>query len=102
MDFGEAIEFVNKIKARFGSDDRAYKKFLDILNMYRKQSKSISDVYQEVTLLFQDHEDLLAEFAHFLPDTSGSGSAHSPLSGRNTVPAMHPRNFKKVSLNSYF
>ncbi|CAH8362543.1 unnamed protein product [Eruca vesicaria subsp. sativa] len=91
MDFGEAIEFVNKIKARFGSDDRAYKKFLDILNMYRKQSKSISDLYQEVTLLFQDHED-----------TSGSGSAHSPLSGRNTVPAMHPRNFEKVSLNSYF
>ncbi|CAH8388149.1 unnamed protein product [Eruca vesicaria subsp. sativa] len=95
VDFGEAIEFVNKIKARFGSDDRAYKKFLDILNMYRKQSKSISDVYQEVTLLFQDHDDLLAEFAHFLPDTSGSASAHSLLSGRNSVPAMHPRNFEK-------
>ncbi|KAJ0265897.1 Histone deacetylase interacting domain-containing protein [Hirschfeldia incana] len=100
VDFGEAIEFVNKIKARFGSDDRAYKKFLDILNMYRKESKSISDVYQEVTLLFQDHEDLLAEFAHFLPDNSGSGSAHYPLSGRNAVPgapapAMHPRNFEK-------
>ncbi|XP_018457757.1 paired amphipathic helix protein Sin3-like 5 [Raphanus sativus] len=100
VDFGEAIEFVNKIKARFGSDDRAYKKFLDILNMYRKESKSISDVYQEVTLLFQDHEDLLAEFAHFLPDNSGSGSAHYPLSGRNAVqgapaPAMHLRNFEK-------
>ncbi|KAF3566921.1 hypothetical protein DY000_02012915 [Brassica cretica] len=102
VDFGEAIEFVNKIKARFGSDDRAYKKFLDILNMYRKESKSISDVYQEVTLLFQDHEDLLAEFAHFLPDNSGSGSAHYPLSGRNAVPgapvpAMHPRNFEKLT-----
>ncbi|KAG2302536.1 hypothetical protein Bca52824_031187 [Brassica carinata] len=100
VDFGEAIEFVNKIKARFGSDDRAYKKFLDILNMYRKESKSISDVYQEVTLLFQDHEDLLVEFAHFLPDNSGSGSAHYPLSGRNSVPgapvpATHPRNFEK-------
>ncbi|CAN7091052.1 unnamed protein product [Brassica rapa subsp. narinosa] len=100
VDFGEAIEFVNKIKARFGSDDRAYKKFLDILNMYRKESKSISDVYQEVTLLFQDHEDLLVEFAHFLPDNSGPGSAHYPLSGRNAVPgapvpAMHPRNFEK-------
>nr|VDC59808.1 unnamed protein product [Brassica rapa] len=100
VDFGEAIEFVNKIKARFGSDDRAYKKFLDILNMYRKESKSISDVYQEVTLLFQDHEDLLVEFAHFLPDNSGPGSAHYPLSGSNAVPgapvpAMHPRNFEK-------
>ncbi|KAF8081477.1 hypothetical protein N665_0884s0006 [Sinapis alba] len=92
VDFGEAIEF-----ARFGSDDRAYKKFLDILNMYRKLSKSISDVYQEVTLLFQDHEDLLAEFTHFLPDTSGSGSAQYPLSGvpGAPVPTMHPRNFEK-------
>uniref|UniRef100_M4EGB7 Histone deacetylase interacting domain-containing protein n=1 Tax=Brassica campestris TaxID=3711 RepID=M4EGB7_BRACM len=108
VDFGEAIEFVNKIKARFGSDDRAYKKFLDILNMYRKESKSISDVYQEVTLLFQDHEDLLVEFAHFLPDNSGPGSAHYPLSGSNAVPgapvpAMHPRNFEKylIQIPSY-
>ncbi|CAH8387248.1 unnamed protein product [Eruca vesicaria subsp. sativa] len=87
--FGEAIEFVNKIKARFGDDDRAYKRFLDILNMYRKEGKSISSVYQEVTLLFQGHEDLLAEFVNFLPNKSGSGSAQYPLSGRNAVPAMH-------------
>ncbi|VVA94092.1 unnamed protein product [Arabis nemorensis] len=103
VDFGEAIEFVNKIKARFGGDDRAYKRFLDILNMYRKESKSISDVYKEVTLLFQDHEDLLVEFVHFLPDNSGSGSVYYPLSGRNAVPsdknspvhAMHPKRFEK-------
>ncbi|CAH2047457.1 unnamed protein product [Thlaspi arvense] len=106
VDFEEAIEFVNKIKSRFGGDDRAYKRFLDILNMYRKESKSITEVYQEVTLLFQDHEDLLMEFVHFLPDTSGSASTHYPLSGRNVVPrdkncpasAMHPRHFEKVSL----
>ncbi|CAA7047392.1 unnamed protein product [Microthlaspi erraticum] len=107
VDFGEAIEFVNKIKARFGDDERAYKKFLDILNMYRKETKSISDVYQEVTLLFQNHDDLLAEFVHFLPDYSGAGSAFYPHSGRNAVPrdrnlpGMHPRHFeKRIKLRS--
>ncbi|KAL0736949.1 hypothetical protein Bca4012_013159 [Brassica carinata] len=91
--FDEAIDFVNKIKVRFGDDQRAYRRFLDILNMYKKESKSISSVYQEVTLLFQGHEDLLAEFVNFLPKNSGSGSA--PLSGRNALPAMHPMHFDK-------
>ena len=92
--FGEAIDFVNKIKARFGDDDRAYKRFLDILNMYRKEGKSIASVYQEVTLLFQGHEDLLAEFVNFLPNNSGSGL------GSNAVPhdrssSLHPMHFNK-------
>ncbi|XP_010510993.1 PREDICTED: paired amphipathic helix protein Sin3-like 5 isoform X1 [Camelina sativa] len=109
VDFQVAIEFVNKIKARFGGDDRAYKKFLDILNMYRKETKSLKEVYQEVTLLFQDHEDLLGEFVHFLPDFPGSASVNNPLFGRITVPhdrnspfpAMHPKHLeKKIRLRS--
>ncbi|KAG2288538.1 hypothetical protein Bca4012_030591 [Brassica carinata] len=95
--FEEAIDFVNKIKARFGNDVRAYRRFLDILNIYKKEGKSISSVYQEVTLLFQGHEDLLAEFVSFLPNNSGSGSgsAQHPLSARNAQPAMHPMHFDK-------
>uniref|UniRef100_A0A804QJM7 Histone deacetylase interacting domain-containing protein n=2 Tax=Zea mays TaxID=4577 RepID=A0A804QJM7_MAIZE len=70
VDFVEAINFVNKIKNRFQHDERVYKAFLDILNMYRKDNKSIQDVYHEVAGLFKDHKDLLEEFQHFLPDTS--------------------------------
>ena len=33
---------------RFQHDEQVYKSFLDILNMYRKDNKSIQDVYQEV------------------------------------------------------
>lgn len=33
---------------RFSSDERVYKAFLEILNMYRKGQKTISDVYSEV------------------------------------------------------
>ncbi|KAJ0237597.1 Paired amphipathic helix protein Sin3-like 6 [Hirschfeldia incana] len=74
VDFKDAISFVTKIKARFGGDEHAYKTFLDILNMYRKDKKSITQVYKEVTLLFKGHEDLLVEFVNFLPSCSESTS----------------------------
>lgn len=85
VEFEEAINFVNKIKTRFQGDDHVYKSFLDILNMYRKENKSITEVYEEVAALFQDHPDLLEEFTHFLPDSSGAASIHYVPSGRNSI-----------------
>ena len=70
MEFDQAITYVNKIKQRFASDERVYKAFLEILNMYRKGQKTIANVYDEVALLFRNHADLLAEFTYFLPDNS--------------------------------
>lgn len=84
VEFEEAINFVNKIKTRFQGDDHVYKSFLDILNMYRKENKSITEVYQEVAALFHDHPDLLVEFTHFLPDTSAASTQYAP-SGRNPM-----------------
>ncbi|KAI3452783.1 hypothetical protein Pfo_009446 [Paulownia fortunei] len=85
VDFDEAINFVNKIKTKFQGDDHVYNAFLDILNMYRKDNKSITEVYQEVSVLFQDHADLLVEFTHFLPDTSGAASVHYAQPARNNI-----------------
>ena len=73
MEFDQAINYVNKIKVgqynpapadlralqaiyvtrrwlqiRFASDERVYKAFLEILNMYRKGTKTIGNVYEEV------------------------------------------------------
>lgn len=90
-----------------------YKSFLDILNMYRKEHKSISAVYQEVSshiffyiyrylelffflieiisfcfevaTLFHDQPDLLVEFKHFLPDSSAAASAHYASLGKNLI-----------------
>ncbi|XP_055805599.1 paired amphipathic helix protein Sin3-like 2 isoform X2 [Solanum dulcamara] len=84
VEFEEAISFVNKIKKRFQNDDHVYKSFLDILNMYRKEHKGITEVYQEVAALFEDHPDLLDEFTRFLPDTSGTASATQTLFGRSS------------------
>ncbi|KFK43926.1 hypothetical protein AALP_AA1G192100 [Arabis alpina] len=53
--------------ARFQGDDRVYKSFSDIFNMYRKDSKSITEVYQEVAILPREHTDLIVEFTHYLP-----------------------------------
>ncbi|KNA15721.1 hypothetical protein SOVF_095600 isoform A [Spinacia oleracea] len=85
VEFEEAISFVNKIKLRFHGDERVYKSFLDILNMYRKENKTISEVYQEVAALFRDHRDLLEEFTHFLPDTSAATPGQNGPSGKNSI-----------------
>ncbi|KAM7252050.1 hypothetical protein ACFE04_023933 [Oxalis oulophora] len=72
VEFDEAINFVNKIKIRFQGNDHVYKAFLDILNLYRKEHKPITEVNKEVTALFRDHTDLLVEFTHFLPTASAT------------------------------
>ncbi|GAB4820057.1 hypothetical protein N2152v2_007103 [Parachlorella kessleri] len=70
VEFDQAITYVNKIKQRFANDERVYKAFLEILNMYRKGMKTIANVYEEVALLFRNHDDLLREFTYFLPDNT--------------------------------
>lgn len=39
----------------------------------------------QVSALFQDHPDLLGEFTHFLPDTSGTASIQVAPSQRNSM-----------------
>eukprot|EP01018_Ginkgo_biloba_P004031 Gb_11760 [translate_table: standard] len=84
VEFGQAISYVNRIKARFQNDEPVYKAFLEILNMYRRGNKSIGDVYQEVSSLFRGHWDLLEQFKLFLPDSTDSAHVnHIP-------PAVRP------------
>ncbi|KAJ0229578.1 Paired amphipathic helix protein Sin3-like 2 [Hirschfeldia incana] len=75
VEFEEAISFVNKIKKRFQHSEDVYKSFLEILNMYRKDDKDITEVYNEVSTLFEDHPDLLEEFTRFLPESLAPHSA---------------------------
>ncbi|CAH8253404.1 unnamed protein product [Arabidopsis lyrata] len=77
-DFKDALTFITKVQTRF-QGGRAYKSFLDILSIYRNERnlKSLTQVYDEVSILFRDHTDLLAEFNRFLPATSPTTSLHS-------------------------
>ena len=70
VEFNQAITYVNKIKHRFERDERVYKTFLEILDMYRRGLKNISHVYEEVAQLFADHDDLLKEFTYFIAKTA--------------------------------
>ncbi|KAI3720274.1 hypothetical protein L6452_21187 [Arctium lappa] len=91
VEFEEAIQFVNKIKMRFQGDDHVYKSFLDILNLYRKENKSISEVHQEVAALLHNQPDLLKEFTNFLPNSSAATSNHYVHSSRNHNPRHEDR-----------
>lgn len=43
-EFHHAIEYLNKIKARFSDDANTYKQFLDILQSYQKEQRKIEEV----------------------------------------------------------
>ncbi|CAK9220996.1 unnamed protein product [Sphagnum troendelagicum] len=90
VEFDQAINYVNKIKARFQSDEHVYKAFLEILNMYRKGNKSISEVYQEVATLFYNHPDLLEEFTCFLPESTGGSGVVSNVNSHHHQQHHHP------------
>merc|ERR1740117_141468 len=62
-----AKRYVQKIKKRFENSEEVYNRFLNILQSYQEECKSVKTVYEEVRELFADHRDLLAEFAQFLP-----------------------------------
>ncbi|KAJ7201426.1 histone deacetylase complex, SIN3 component [Mycena pura] len=72
-EFNHAIQYLNKIKARYADDPNTYKQFLDILQTYQKEQKHLQDsqVYVQVQHLFKDAPDLLGEFKAFLPEISG-------------------------------
>lgn len=42
--FNNAIQYLNKIKARYSDDPNMYKQFLDILQTYQKEQRHLQDV----------------------------------------------------------
>ncbi|KAJ3492184.1 hypothetical protein NLJ89_g11268 [Agrocybe chaxingu] len=80
-EFNHAIQYLNKIKARYADDQVTYKRFLDILQTYQKEQRHSQDsqVYVSVQVLFKDAPDLLAEFRDFLPDAVPGGVSGPPM-----------------------
>ncbi|XP_010436163.1 PREDICTED: paired amphipathic helix protein Sin3-like 5 [Camelina sativa] len=67
LTFSDAMRFIRKVKTRFQDDDHSWNSFLNSLISFRKDHKSVIKVVHEMTVLFQDHDDLLEEFSLFLP-----------------------------------
>ncbi|KAG6496064.1 hypothetical protein ZIOFF_043912 [Zingiber officinale] len=81
-DCWDALNFIHKIKNRFSDNDHNYSCFLELLNMYHTRRMSIDEVYQEVMILFQDHDDLVEEFNYFLFNCSkGVSFSHESSQG---------------------
>lgn len=101
IEFNHAISYVNKIKTRFANQPDIYKHFLEILQTYQRDQKSIGEVYEQVTVLFQNAPDLLDDFKQFLPDTSGNQQWESqqfyekPKNGMQLPPvgSFHPHSY---------
>jgi paired amphipathic helix protein Sin3a len=88
VEFNHAINYVNKIKNRFQGQPDKYKRFLEILHTYQKEQRNLkeglstpgkhlteAEVYSQVAKLFENQEDLLAEFGQFLPDATSHQAA---------------------------
>jgi paired amphipathic helix protein Sin3a len=109
-EFNHAIQYLNKIKARYADDQSTYKQFLDILQTYHKEQRHSHDVsfaaflsfllydpkntqvYAQVQMLFAEAPDLLAEFKDFLPEAVPPGVGMSipivpqPIAGPSSWP----------------
>ena len=100
VEFNHAINYVNKIKNRFQGQPEVYKQFLEILHTYQKDQKAIkegqppsgkylteSEVYAQVSKLFQNQDDLLNEFGQFLPEATGDsgGGLLAPAKGQKKM-----------------
>ncbi|XP_015185783.1 PREDICTED: paired amphipathic helix protein Sin3a isoform X2 [Polistes dominula] len=113
VEFNHAINYVNKIKNRFQGQPDKYKRFLEILHTYQKEQRNLkesghisgtstggsattnvkhlteAEVYSQVAKLFENQEDLLAEFGQFLPDATNQQSSLSnkaaPVSDHTTI-----------------
>jgi paired amphipathic helix protein Sin3a len=64
-----ARQYVQKIKTRFTNEPLVYKSFLKILyNFKNEKHHTVQEVYEQIVVLFNKHQDLIDEFSQFLSD----------------------------------
>ncbi len=110
VEFNHAITYVNKIKNRFQGQPEVYKQFLEILHTYQKDQKAIkeghppsgrhlteTEVFAQVSKLFQHQEDLLSEFGQFLPEATSDGQG----AASNAVNAAKPKKIGGVTVGGF-
>ncbi|EJD54420.1 hypothetical protein AURDEDRAFT_110072 [Auricularia subglabra TFB-10046 SS5] len=107
-EFGHAISFINKIKARYSHDPDVYNTFLQILQTYQtKQGKNASEaqpmgIYSQVKKLLVDAPDLIDEFKQFLPELANDPTLweykprRKPGASAAPAPAPGPKRKKRA------
>lgn len=91
----QAVSYLRKIQERFFKQPEIYQAFVDILRSYQKEQRPIREVYHQVSTLFAGHQDLLDEFAQFIPDSQTTrgpaiGSQPFPKPSYESMPMHQP------------
>ncbi|CAM6119762.1 unnamed protein product [Calypogeia fissa] len=77
VQLNQVVNYLDKVKTRFQSEEHIYKRFVHFLNMYHAGTKTIQQVYQDVAQLFTEHTDLAGEFICLFPDSTVAGPGSS-------------------------
>ena len=68
MELEQALSYLVNMKKRFEDDPDTFDKFLNILDSYQQGQREVKEVWDEVSVLFAEHPDLIKDFTYFLPD----------------------------------
>ncbi|CAM6122821.1 unnamed protein product [Calypogeia fissa] len=77
VQLNQVVNYLDKVKTRFQSEEHIYKRFVHVLNMYQAGTKTIQQVYQDVVQLFTQDADLVGEFICLFPDNTVAGPGSS-------------------------
>lgn len=67
MSVQDAAHFLDKVKMAFSKQPKMHSYFLDIMTGFKASTLGTQEVMEQVSELFKDHPDLIADFNNFLP-----------------------------------
>ncbi|TCD61328.1 Transcriptional regulatory protein sin3 [Steccherinum ochraceum] len=70
-EFQYALQFLNKVKNRYGAQSTTYKKFLELLQTYQTEHAQMTEIFHQVAILFKGAPELTEEFKSFIPVFAG-------------------------------
>eukprot|EP01129_Flabellula_baltica_P014073 TRINITY_DN6668_c0_g2_i1.p1 TRINITY_DN6668_c0_g2~~TRINITY_DN6668_c0_g2_i1.p1 ORF type:complete len:475 (-),score=83.10 TRINITY_DN6668_c0_g2_i1:36-1460(-) len=72
--YSDAANFVNAVKSRFSDKSHIFTTFHQLLRKFHTEGQDPDKIYDQISLLFQAHPDLLAKFREFMPRDKPSRS----------------------------
>ncbi|KAF1961191.1 PAH2 domain-containing protein, partial [Byssothecium circinans] len=83
----DALEYLDKVKARFVSQPNIYSEFIEIMAAFKRGDKTTSEVYAQVSSLFSSAPELMKDFETFMP--SNTVTPRSIVTGTNRESDRH-------------
>lgn len=78
-----AVKFIQKIRTRFSHEPEVFKTFLEIVDEFQSERKSLSELYKQINNLFAGHLDVIEDFKKFLPEQFEASAAEASNFAKN-------------------